>query len=190
MEYGTQNTRMWTIKYQNKNTKIDLSSTIMNRFLKFWVFWKAERVLFHLVTTVLWSHASLVQFGGLMDDIWFWDHLFLQIFRYSKSGISLIWSPWPMKFGTKLNMALKNNSKLWMVFSRWWCGLGVPKWWRKKSDPVDILIFESHNSWRYMHHVYFARMLWLELGLNLEDFLSILKSVHGRAEPVLHTIFR
>ena len=127
-----KNTRMWTIKYQNKNTKIDLSSTIMNRFLKILVFWKAEHVLFHLVITVLWSHASLVRFGGLMDDIWFLDHLFWQIFRYSKSRISLIWSSWPMKFGTKLNMALKNNSKLWMVFSRWWCGLGGPKMVKKK----------------------------------------------------------
>ena len=43
------------------NTKIKISSRIMNRFQKFWVFWKAEILLFRVETTPLHSFHFLVE---------------------------------------------------------------------------------------------------------------------------------
>ena len=42
------------VKMLDSNTKIDLSSRLINRFQKFLVFQKAERLLFPLQTTAWW----------------------------------------------------------------------------------------------------------------------------------------
>ena len=53
-------TRAHTI-INDSNTKFNISSWIMNRFEWFLMFWKAERLLFHMETTPLHSFHFLVE---------------------------------------------------------------------------------------------------------------------------------
>ena len=141
------------VKLIDPNTKIALSSRIINRFQWFWMFWKPEHLLFHLKTTVLHNVYFLVEQNAILyknvEKIW--DFSSLNIWDLVEIWWNQDRKPWNTK-----NLALPGRLK--SIFELFYLLIvSVPSLVENKDSWPPASDFRPNTLWFYLVPTHWVR---------------------------------